>query len=230
MEDEETKEPIPAEDSKPQEEQKEKSNEGIETIQTQLAEMQKRLDNQSRIIGKYENQQKKEEPEQKTEEKKEPETEASKFTALEEKIAALEAKNQAKLDSVKKAKIAQSILSNGGDADNANDYADYLAFKNKDKISVVENEIGEVSVTVKNGEEELSIGDWTRMFMSSDAGKFMISEKTGPSVKNKGKPSHSSSVTEVSSMEYSNKVAEINADRNLSADEKELKINSFKMK
>lgn len=227
------KETTPAEEQKPEDIKKEESttpgeDQKLTESFNRIEALEKRLDDQSRIIGKYENLQKKEQkqPEPKKEEAKG--GEFSQFSELEQKVAALEARDEARLESITKAKYAQAIVANGGDPKSANDAADFLAFKNKDATKSESDNLGEVSVTV--GEDNTPVGDWVKMFMASDEGSFLNASKKGPSPKNKGDAQESGSMVELSSIDYSKKISEIQNDYTLTQEQRDSKIKAFKIK
>jgi hypothetical protein len=93
-----------------------------------------------------------------------------------------------------------------------------------------ENEIGDVEVVFKKGEdEEIKVDDWVKMFLASDSGKMFTSKLTGPSIKNNGKPPIATISQKVNTMEYSKKVAEIYANKELTSEQKEKQIASIQI-
>lgn len=213
-------------------ERKEDSND-IEGLKSKIESLESRLDNQSRIIGKYENAAKKEVkevPQEKKEELIRP-PEEMKYTELEAKIAALEAKNNAKVEAIKRAKLAKYIVENGGEVETSADFADYLAYKNGSKINAVENDTGDISISVNVGDgEPVDAQSWVKMFMSSDAGKFMNASKRGPSVNNMGSSDSRREAAELSPMEFSKAMSKIAGDKTLTPDQKDSARKAFKMK
>jgi len=197
-----------------------------QNVAEKMKVLEDRLQKQSAILGKLENAMKKQ-PEVVKE--IEPKSEINKFSELEEKIKALEAKNLNKIEAVKKSTLANAIVTAGIEPEIAIDFADFISYKNRDKIVAEENELGEIEVKVKISETETAnVNDWIKMYISSDAGKLLSHTKRGGSVKNVGKPANSS-VTELNSMSYAQKIAEISADKTLTPEQKKMKFKQFKL-
>jgi len=200
----------------------------LEALEQTIKKLEERLDHQSRILGKQENEQKrqtKSEEEPKAPEK--PKNGTEKFTALEAKIEALEAKNNAKLEAVKRSELASSLVANGVDPTVSNDLADFLAYKQGDNIKATEDDLGNVAVTI--GEEGTGVNDWAKAYLNSDGGKVFSGTVKGPSTKNHGKPPAQTSTVSMNPLAFSRKMAEIQADQSLTPDQKSERSKAFNM-
>ena len=161
----------------------------IEQLQSQMLEMNERLQKQSALIGKQANEIKSQQSSAaETPAAKEKTGEVSKYQELEEKIDLLQRRSKQQENAAKLSDIELALVEAGASPQIAKEQADYFAFKLGDRIIVEESDAGEVkrSIVDTDGVTNVPVSQWAKAYIESDAGSYLRAAKTGPSVKNNG--------------------------------------------
>jgi len=189
-----------------------KEKDDITLLKETISTLAEQVKNQSFILGKITNSTKKE---VKTETKKDEtvdKSDISKFSELEQKIAELQRLNESKTEVAKKSLISKSLIEAGIDPKASGKMGNFLAFELGEKLEASEIN-GEMRLTVKDGEKEVPLPNYIKMYLESDEGGWMKPSKKGPTP-NTGSTQRTGtgSQTVLSPMDYSKAVSQIYAD------------------
>lgn len=210
------------------------SKDELTMLKETISSLADQVKNQSFIIGKLSNAAKKTE---KVVEVKQEEivdnSDTGKFSELEQKIVALQKLNEAKTESVKKSLIARTLAEAGVDSKASSKIGNFLAFELGNRLKSLDSENGEMSLAVVDGEKEVPLQNYIKMYLESDEGSWAKPSRKGPTSSVTGNSRAVNSSVELSASDFSKAVSQVYADckrEGLGPKEAKSRIAALKMK